>query len=65
MGDMYRIDLSNLTISERKKVQNMLEYADEVFWDANQPYIFDVLWMDSSNISETLKLPSKCNVKKI
>ncbi len=43
----------------------MLEYADEVFLVANQPYVFDVLWTDSSDISETLKLPGKCNIKKL
>ena len=43
----------------------MLEYADEVFLVANQPYVFDVLWTGSSDISETLKLPGKCNIKKL
>ena len=44
MGDMYRIDLSNLPAGEREKTKSMLEYADEVFLVANQPYVFDVLW---------------------
>ena len=30
MGDMYRIDLSNLPAGEREKTKSMLEYADEV-----------------------------------
>lgn len=65
MGDMYRIDLSNLPAGEREKTKSMLEYADEVFLVANQPYVFDVLWTDSSDISEALKLPGKCNIKKL
>ena len=65
MGDMYRIDLSNLPAGEREKTKSMLEYADEVFLVANQPYVIDVLWTDSNDISETLKLPGKCNIKKL
>ncbi len=65
MGDMYRIDLSNLPAGEREKTKSMLEYADEVFLVDNQPYVFDVLWTGSSDISETLKLPGKCNIKKL
>lgn len=64
MGDMYRIDLSNLPTDEREKAKNMLESAGEVFLVANQPYVFDILWTDAGNISEILKLPEKCSIKK-
>lgn len=64
MGDLYRVNLSNLPNSERKKYKQQINQVSEDIFDSNQPGEIIVFWTDPKNISEILNLPTGCTITK-
>ena len=65
MGDMYRIDLSNLPDTERKKYEEFIDKVSEDLFFTNQVGIFDSFWTGQESIYDIIKLPEGCSIKKI